>query len=85
MIGYGIPLLPWEELTCYSGSGADGEVDYEWEKGYLFDWEGWGLVVPITDERYLKWNDIYLTIRARKIQRWVRSFEELPPCCPCPE
>ena len=27
----------------------------------------------------------YITGKTRMIQKWVRSFEELPPCCPCPE
>ena len=27
----------------------------------------------------------YITGKTRIIQRWFRSFEELPPCCPCPE
>jgi hypothetical protein len=27
----------------------------------------------------------YINNKATKLQRWWRSFEELPPCCPCPE
>ena len=27
----------------------------------------------------------YITGKTRIIQKWVRSFQELPPCCPCPE
>jgi hypothetical protein len=33
----------------------------------------------------LKVQDVYLYIRARTLQRWWRSFEELPMACPCPE
>ena len=27
----------------------------------------------------------YITGKTRKIQRWWRSFKELPMACPCPE
>jgi len=27
----------------------------------------------------------YITGKTRILQRWARSFQELPPCCPCPE
>jgi len=27
----------------------------------------------------------YITGKARILQRWFRSFEELPMACPCPE
>ena len=91
MIGYGIPRIVQRE-TAYDGKGHfDYEVGekifYEWEEGYL-----WATDEDIPDEwlntdefQFLRWNDFYLNFRARKIQRWWRSFEELPMACPCPE
>ena len=80
MIGYGIPRFAAPSVL------SDSEIIYyEWDKGYLWksDVLEWGFV----DEQFtfLRWNDFYLNFRARKIQRWARSFQELPPCCPCPE
>jgi len=83
MIGYGIPRREVRE-TEYDGKGNFVEcceriVD-DWEEGYLFYLE---IAAPFIFSR--RWNDFYLNIRARKIQRWFRSFEELPMACPCPE
>ena len=88
MIGYGIPrIVQSSHETYYDGKlvlsryGGDDEIFYEWEEGYL-----WATDEEIADEfQFLRWNDFYLNIRARKIQRWFRSFEELPMACPCPE
>ena len=80
MIGYGIPRT-WAR-SLLSGSDI---IYYEWDKGYLWksDVLEWGLVDG--EFTFLRWNDFYLNLPARKLQRWLRSFKELPPCCPCPE
>ena len=77
MIGYGIPRTAVAQPRL-SGSEI---IYYKWEEGYL-----WATDEEVADEfQFLRWNDFYLNIRARKIQRWFRSFEELPMACPCPE
>jgi len=60
-----------ELLRGAQGDSADWNVYDDWTRKDLI--------------RFLTLNDIYLNNRAKKIQRWLRSFEELPPCCPCPE
>ena len=94
MIGYGIPRTV-ERIYAYDGKGrlsrfgVGEKIFYDWEEGYL-----WATDEDIPDEwlktrqshaQFLRWNDFYLNFRARKIQRWFRSFEELPMACPCPE
>jgi len=49
------------------------------------DWNIWDDWRREDVDRFLKLQDVYLYVRARQIQRWVRSFKDLPPCCPCPE
>ena len=39
------------------------------------------LMEEVGDKMYV----FYITGKTRKLQRWARSFQELPPCCPCPE
>jgi len=59
----------------------------DWEKRA---WGGWNddppdyyteLEAEVLDKMIVS----YITGKTRKIQRWWRSLEELPPCCPCPE
>ena len=74
----------WYELTGdFPREGP--ESPYE---GRAEDYDYWNIYDDWTQEelnRFLKLNDIYLTNLAKKIQRWFRSFEELPMACPCPE
>ena len=91
MIGYGIPRTV-ERYTHYDGNDSEDDYDekifYEWERGYLWETDEDIPAEPRNDEQapsLLRWNDFYLNIRAKKIQRWFRSFEELPMACPCPE
>ena len=89
MIGYGIPRIV-ERYTAYDGEGgsfdASEKIFYEWEEGYLWEADDFSEVGADEDNfQFLRWNDFYLNFRARKIQRWFRSFEELPMACPCPE
>tara|TARA_R110002126_G_scaffold132120_1_gene276153 strand:+ start:135 stop:458 length:324 start_codon:yes stop_codon:yes gene_type:complete len=74
----------WYELTGdFPREGP--ESPYE---GRAEDYDYWNIYDDWKQEdlnRFLKLNDIYLTNLAKKIQRWFRSFEELPMACPCPE
>ena len=75
----------WYELTGdfprEESNSDDSDEDGYWNDDWNIydDWTFKDLI------RFLKLNDIYLTNLAKKIQRWFRSFEELPMACPCPE
>ena len=91
MIGYGIPRTV-ERIYAYDGKGrlsrfgVGEKIFYEWEEGYLCETTGGIDEWLNTDEfQFLRWNDFYLNFRAKTIQRWFRSFEELPMACPCDE
>ena len=84
MIGYGIPRTVSLSEPSKVGFPTIETIRYEWEEGYLWcsvEWEDWienAEEFRTTDDfQFLRWNDFYLNNRARKIQRWFRSFEEI--------